>query len=209
VASIALSLSMATAIASGTGQERRLYPAIVGGFLVSLPGGSRFQIGEPAGAFNVLDASCVARNGIKGMIIATFLSRLTSLAFGHVQLGTYIKLIANPATVGFTAGIPVIIFSTHIRDLLGLRLAVPEQGKLREKIPALYVALPTVTPLAVVIKVAVIVLTQRYMPKVPGMLVAVAGAASEALLAQAAHAQPRTCVVTAAGFGSVHKIQDP
>ncbi len=180
VAIVALPLSMAIAIASGAGPERGLYTAIIGGFLVSLLGGSRFQVGGPAGAFIVLVAACVARNGIEGMILATFLSGLMLLAVGYLKLGTYIKLIPYPVTVGFTAGIAVIIFSSQIKDLLGLRLVGPEPGALVAKYPVLFDALATVTPLAVAISVAVIaviVLTRRYTPKVPGMLVAVAGAA--------------------------------
>lgn len=185
VAIVALPLSMAIAIASGAGPERGLYTAIIGGFLVSMLGGSRFQIGGPAGAFIVLVASCVARNGIEGMILATFLSGLMLLAVGYLKLGTYIKLIPYPVTVGFTAGIAVIIFSSQIKDLLGLRLTGPEPGDLLEKYPVLLEALPTFTPMAVAISVAVIaviVLTRRFAPKVPGMLVAVAGAATAVAL---------------------------
>ena len=185
VAIVALPLSMAIAIASGAGPERGLYTAIVGGFLVSMLGGSRYQIGGPAGAFIVLVAACVARNGIEGMILATFLSGLMLLALGYMKLGTYIKLIPYPVTVGFTAGIAVIIFSSQIKDLLGLTLARPEPGELTEKYPVLFDALPTFTPLAVAISlavIAVIVLTRRYTPKIPGMLVAVAGAAAAVAL---------------------------
>ncbi len=185
VAIVALPLSMAIAIASGAGPERGLYTAIIGGILVSLLGGSRFQVAGPAGAFIVLVASCVARNGIEGMILATFLSGLMLLALGYLKLGTYIKLIPYPVTVGFTAGIAVIIFSSQIKDLLGLRLTEAEPGELIEKYPVLFDALPTFTPMAVALSVAtiaVIVLTRRYTPKVPGMLVAVAGAAAAVAL---------------------------
>lgn len=185
VAIVALPLSMAIAIASGAGPERGLYTAIIGGFLVSLLGGSRFQVGGPAGAFIVLVAACVARNGIEGMVLATFLSGLMLLAVGYLKIGTYIKLIPYPVTVGFTAGIAVIIFSSQIKDLLGLRLAAAEPGPLVEKYPVLADALPTFTPAAVAISLAVIgviVLTRRFTPKIPGMLVAVAGAAAAATL---------------------------
>ncbi|MGB8817575.1 MAG: SulP family inorganic anion transporter [Rhizobiaceae bacterium] len=181
VAIVALPLSMAIAIASGAGPERGLYTAIIGGFLVSLLGGSRFQVGGPAGAFIVLVAATVARHGIEGMIVATFLSGLILLLIGYLKLGTYIKLIPYPVTVGFTAGIAVIIFASQIRDLLGLKLSAAEPGELLEKLPVLYEALPSVTPIAVAVSVAsiaVIVLTRRFVPKVPGMLVAVAGAAA-------------------------------
>ena len=176
VAIVALPLSMAIAIASGTGPERGLYTAIIGGFLVSMLGGSRFQVGGPAGAFIVLVAATVARHGIEGMILATFMSGLLLLVLGYMKLGTYIKLIPYPVTVGFTAGIAVIIFSSQIKDLLGLTLSVPEPGGLLEKIPVLFAHLGTITPAAVAISlgsIAIIVMTRKFAPKIPGMLVAV------------------------------------
>ena len=91
VAIVALPLSMAIAIASGLGPERGLYTAIVGGFLVSALGGSRFQIGGPAGAFIVLVAACVAQIGLAGLILATILSGLLLVALGLLRLGTYIR----------------------------------------------------------------------------------------------------------------------
>ena len=100
VAIVALPLSMAIAIASGVGPERGLYTAIVGGFLVSALGGSRFQIGGPAGAFIVLVAATVLREGVDGLILATFLSGLMLLGAGLLRLGSYIKLIPYPVTVG-------------------------------------------------------------------------------------------------------------
>ncbi|MFA7434644.1 MAG: SulP family inorganic anion transporter, partial [Gemmobacter sp.] len=96
VAIVALPLSMAIAIASGVGPERGLYTAIVGGFLVSLFGGSRFQIGGPAGAFIVLIALCVAQTGIAGLLAATFLSGVMLLALGALRLGSYIRYIPYP-----------------------------------------------------------------------------------------------------------------
>lgn len=181
VAIVALPLSMAIAIASGAGPERGLFTAIIGGFLVSLLGGSRFQIGGPAGAFIVLVASTVARHGIEGMVLATFIAGLLLLVLGYMQLGTYIKLIPYPVTVGFTAGIAVIIFASQIKDLLGLKLTVPEPGELLEKFPVLFEHLGTITPAAIGLSlgtIALIVLTRKYTPKIPGMLVAVVLAAA-------------------------------
>ena len=120
VAIVALPLSMAIAIASGTTPDRGLYAAIFGGFLVSLLGGSRFQIGGPAGAFIVLVAASVARHGIEGVLLATMIAGLILIVAGFLKLGTYIKFIPYPVTVGFTAGIAVIIFASQIRDLLGI-----------------------------------------------------------------------------------------
>src|ERR1700761_1989549 len=110
VAIVALPLSMAIAIASGVSPERGLYTSIVGGFFVSALGGSRFQIGGPAGAFIVLVAATVDQHGLDGLLLATFLSGLMMLAIGYLRLGTFIKYIPYPVTIGFTAGIAVIIF---------------------------------------------------------------------------------------------------
>jgi len=110
VAIVALPLSMAIAIASGASPAQGLYTAIVGGFIISALGGSRFQIGGPAGAFIVLVASTVAVHGMDGLILATFLSGLMLAAIGFLRLGTYIKFIPFPVTVGFTSGIAVITF---------------------------------------------------------------------------------------------------
>ncbi|MBM3952814.1 MAG: sodium-independent anion transporter, partial [Rhodospirillales bacterium] len=102
VAIVALPLSMAIAIASGASPDRGLYAAIVGGFFVSLLGGSRFQIGGPAGAFIVLVAATVQRHGIDGLLLATILAGAIMVAVGLFRLGTYIKFIPYPVTVGFT-----------------------------------------------------------------------------------------------------------
>ena len=122
VAIVALPLSMAIAIASGVSPDRGLYTAIVGGFLVSALGGSRFQIGGPAGAFIVLVASTVARHGVDGLILATMMSGVFMLAVGYLRLGTYVKFIPYPVTGGFTAGIAIIIFASQLSELFGLSL---------------------------------------------------------------------------------------
>jgi hypothetical protein len=104
VAIVALPLSMALAIASGLPPERGLYTAIVGGFLISLLGGSRFQIGGPAGAFIVLVSLTVERHGYDGLVLATAIAGLIMIAIGVLRLGTYIRYIPHPVTVGFAAG---------------------------------------------------------------------------------------------------------
>src|SRR5690606_14178776 len=144
VAIVALPLSMAIAIASGVGPERGLYTAIVSGFLVSLLGGSRFQIGGPAGDFIVLVASCVHRQGLDGMLLATFMAGFFLLAIGYLRLGTYIKFIPYPVTIGFTAGIGIIILSSQLRDLFGLTLDGPEPAEFLPKLEALVGAANTV-----------------------------------------------------------------
>jgi len=180
VAIVALPLSMAIAIASGVSPAQGLYTAIVGGILVSLLGGSRFQIGGPAGAFIVLVAGTVQTHGLDGLIIATILSGLMLLAIGALKLGTYIKFIPYPVTVGFTAGIAVIIFASQIKDLLGLTLPGKEPGPLLEKLPVIWAALPGIDPVTVALSgatILVIIGTKRLRPHWPGMLIAVAGAA--------------------------------
>ena len=179
VAIVALPLSMAIAIASGATPAQGLYTAIVGGFLVSALGGSRFQIGGPAGAFIVLVAATVAQHGMDGLILATFLSGLMLAAVGFLRLGTFIKFIPFPVTVGFTAGIAVIIFASQVKELLGLSLD-HEPGELLAKVPALWDARGSVTPAAVALSagtVAVILALRRWRPHWPGMLIAVGAAA--------------------------------
>lgn len=149
VAIVALPLSMAIAIASGVTPDRGLYTAIVGGFVVSLLGGSRFQIGGPAGAFIVLVAATVQLHGLDGMILATLIAGLVLLVAGLLQLGTFIKYIPYPVTVGFTAGIAVIIFASQLGDLFGLTLAGAEPAALLPKLQALAAAWPTASPSAV------------------------------------------------------------
>ncbi len=176
VAIVALPLSMAIAIASGTTPERGLYTAIIGGFLISALGGSRFQIGGPAGAFIVLVAACVTRHGIDGLILATLLSGVMLLAIGLLRLGTFIKFIPYPVTVGFTAGIALIIFASQLKDLLGLTLSVPEPGPFLAKLDVLRDALPTVNSAAAGLALGTIVVIaglRRLRPGWPGMLVAV------------------------------------
>ncbi len=181
VAIVALPLSMAIAIASGASPAQGLYTAIVGGFFVSALGGSRFQIGGPAGAFIVLVAATAAQHGMDGVILATILSGFMLVAIGWLQLGTYIKFIPYPVTIGFTAGIAVIIFSSQIRNLLGLTLAQPEPGPLAEKLPVLFHALPTAdaTTLAISVgTIALIVGLKHVRPHWPGLLIAVGAAAT-------------------------------
>lgn len=175
VAIVALPLSMAIAIASGATPAQGLYTAIIGGFLVSLLGGSRFQIGGPAGAFIVLVAATVAQHGMDGLILATFLSGVMMALAGLLRLGTFIKFVPFPVTVGFTSGIAVIIFASQIRELLGLDLR-DEPGELLGKLPALWAARDTITPAAVALSlgtIAVIVGLRRMRPHWPGMLIAV------------------------------------
>lgn len=176
VAIVALPLSMAIAVACGVSPERGLYAAIIGGFLVSALGGSRFQIGGPAGAFIILIAATFLRHGLDGLMLATFLSGAILAAAGLLRLGTYVKYIPFPVTVGFTAGIGIIILASQIRPALGLTLQGNEPGPLIEKLPALWQAGATLTPAALAIaagSVIAILALRRLLPKWPGMLIAI------------------------------------
>ncbi|HEY0919166.1 SulP family inorganic anion transporter [Devosia sp.] len=187
VAIVALPLSMAIAIASGAPPERGLITAIVGGFLISLLGGSRFQIGGPAGAFIVLVAATVERHGIDGMLLATLMAGVMLTAMGFLRLGTYIKFIPYPVTVGFTAGIAVIIFASQIKDLLGLTLDGKEPGEFLDKIIVLGEALPTTNFFALgaaLLTIAIIIGLRAWRPTWPGMLIAVAVASAATALLQ-------------------------
>jgi len=177
VAIVALPLSMAIAIASGVTPDRGLYTAIVGGFLVSALGGSRFQVGGPAGAFIVLVSVTAARHGIEGLLLATFLSGIMLAIAGYLRLGKYIKFIPYPVTVGFTAGIAIIIFASQIGELFGLKLDGREPGPILEKLSALWAARPTFSPAAfgvAALTIAIILLLRRFRPSWPNLLIAVA-----------------------------------
>jgi SulP family sulfate permease len=179
VAVVALPLSMAIAVASGVAPERGLYAAIVGGFFVSLLGGSRFQIGGPAGAFIVLVAATATKFGIGGLLLAVAMSGACLALIGCLRLGSLIRYIPHAVAVGFTAGIAVIILASQIKDLAGLTLAVAEPGALPEKILALARALPTVSYAALAISIgtaASIFVLRQWRPALPGMLIAVAAA---------------------------------
>jgi SulP family sulfate permease len=181
VAIVALPLSMAIAIASGVTPDRGLYTAIVGGFFVSALGGSRFQIGGPAGAFIVLVAATVEQHGVDGLILATFLSGLILLAIGFLRLGTFIKYVPYPVTVGFTSGIAVIIFASQIKELLGLTLPGKEPGPFIAKLLALGEALPTVNAATVAVAalaIGTVVAVRHFRPHWPAFLIAVALAAA-------------------------------
>jgi SulP family sulfate permease len=176
VAIVALPLSMAIAIASGAAPVQGLYTAIVAGFLISALGGSRFQIGGPAGAFIVLVAATVQRHGMDGLFLATILSGVFMMAGGLLRLGTYIKFIPFPVTVGFTAGIAIIIAASQIRDLLGLSLPGREPSAFVPKLQALAAALDTINLMAVAVAaatVAIILVLRKFRPAWPGLLVAV------------------------------------
>ena len=180
VAIVALPLSMAIAIGSGLSPDKGLYTAIVGGFLISALGGSRFQIGGPAGAFIVLIATIVESHGYDGLVLATLMAGLMMMALGFLRLGAYIKYIPLPVTVGFTAGIAVIIFASQVKELLGLDIAM-EPAAFLPKLRAIGESIETIKPATValaIMAIAIILGLRRFYPKWQGLLVAVATAAA-------------------------------
>lgn len=191
VAIVALPLSMAIAIASGVGPERGLYTAIVGGFLVSMLGGSRYQIGGPAGAFIVLVSACVGQIGLDGLILATMLSGGMLALLGVLRAGTLVRYIPQAVTLGFSAGIAMIIFVSQIKDLGGITLA-QDAPAVADKLALLWAARGTISPAALALSGAVvgaIVLLRRVAPRAPSLLIAVAAAS---LAAAALHLPVQT-----------------
>ncbi|EHK2399816.1 sulfate permease [Clostridium perfringens] len=122
VAIIALPLSIALGISSGVSPEKGLITAIIAGFIISLLGGSRVQIGGPTGAFVVIVFAIIQNHGVDGLIIATFMAGIILVLFGLLRFGSLIKYIPYPITVGFTSGIAVTLFSTQVKDFLGLSM---------------------------------------------------------------------------------------
>jgi sulfate permease, SulP family len=180
VAIVALPLSMAIAIACGLSPDRGLYTAIIGGFLISAFGGSRFQIGGPAGAFIVLIALIVERQGYDGLVLATAMAGAIMMGVGFLRLGTYIKYIPFPVTVGFTTGIAVIIFTSQIKELLGLDIA-HEPAAFLPKLAVIWAALATSKPVTIAVaalSIGVILILRKFRPTFPGLLVAVVLAAA-------------------------------
>jgi SulP family sulfate permease len=174
VAIVALPLAMALAIASGTTPEKGLHTAIVAGFLISAFGGSRVQIGGPTAAFIPVVFVVIERFGYGGLILCTLLAGLMLVAAGLLRLGTLMKYMPQPVITGFTAGIAVSIFTSQVRDALGLRMdAVPADflGRLAE-----YAAhIGTAQPIAIVLTVlgvATIAALRRWRPAWPGFLLA-------------------------------------
>lgn len=185
VAIVALPLSMAIAVASGVPPERGLYAAIVGGALVSLLSGSRFQIGGPAGAFIVLVNATVMQFGLDGLLLTVLLSGFMLTLIGASRLGSLIRHVPHAVTVGFTCGIAVTILASQVRDFFGLTLSAPEPGHLFPKLAVLAAAAGTTNPSALATgtaAVVIIVLFRRLLPKWPGMLFAVAAASIAALM---------------------------
>lgn len=172
---VALPLSIAFAVASGVSPEKGLITAIIAGFLISLLGGSRVQIGGPTGAFIIIVYGIVEQYGIDGLIISSVIAGIILILFGLLRLGALLKYFPHPLIVGFTSGIAVVIFSTQIRDALGLSI---------EKIPSDFINkwslyfhhLDNVNNYAIgitLITIFISVFSKKITTKVPGSFIAI------------------------------------
>lgn len=172
---VALPLAIAFGIASGVSPEKGLITAIIGGFIVSLLGGTNIQIGGPTGAFIVIVYGIIQNFGFEGLAIATVIAGIILLVMGALKLGTVIKFIPYPIVVGFTSGIALTIFTTQMKDLFGLTM---------EKVPADFIskwiayfgAAHTASLWAFligVLSIGIIILTPKVSKKIPGSLVAI------------------------------------
>lgn len=176
VAMVALPLSLAIAIASGADPAKGLVTAIVAGFLISLLGGSRVQIGGPTGAFIVVVFGVIAEHGYDGLVLATFMAGLILLVAGFFRAGNLIRLIPEPVINGFTIGIAVIIATSQLNDLFGLTVT-EAPAEFLAKLEVLWAARPTFSTASALIGVGtmvLIVLLRKAAPKFPGLIVAVA-----------------------------------
>jgi len=173
---VALPLAMAFAIASGLTPQAGIYCAIVTGFLISLLGGSKTQIGGPTGAFVVVVAGIVAAHGVDGLFLCTMMAGLMLIVMGLTGMGSAVKFIPRPIVIGFTNGIAILIASTQVKDFLGLKLdKVPGEFWLRVK--ALAHSLPTLSYEAAALAVGtilIIAICRGFSNRIPGAIVAMA-----------------------------------
>jgi len=171
---VALPLAMAFGIASGVTPQAGIYTAVVAGFLISALGGSRTQIGGPTGAFVVIVAGIIQKYGLSGLLTVTLMAGVILVGMGLTGLGTAVKFIPRPVTIGFTNGIALLIASTQIKDFLGLRTG-PVPGEFIGRMEVLGHALPTAhlpTITVAGLSLAVILLWPRITKRVPGSIVA-------------------------------------
>ena len=173
VAVIAIPLGMAFAIASGVKPEYGIYTTIIAGILISLLGGSKYQIGGPTGAFIPILLGIVLTYGYENLLIAGFLAGIILVLMGIFRLGSLIKYIPRPVTIGFTAGIAVIIFTGQISNFLGLE-GVESKEYFIENIATIAGQLHTINFYAILtalISLVTIILTPKLFPKIPGPLI--------------------------------------
>ena len=175
---LALPLAIAFAIASGVGPEKGLYTAIIAGFLISFFGGSRFQIGGPTGAFIVIVYGIVAQYGYDGLATATLMAGIMLVIFGLAKFGAIIKFIPFPVTVGFTAGIAIIIALGQVPNFFGLTFAdgIKEPADAIGKIQLYISSFDTINWVSVLIGIlalAICILWPKITTKIPGSLIAI------------------------------------
>lgn len=172
---VALPLAIAFAVASGVSPEKGLVTAVVAGFIISFLGGSRVQIGGPTGAFIVIVYAIVEKYGVDGLIISTVMSGIILVIFGLLRLGTLLKYFPHPLIVGFTSGIAVVIFSTQVKDALGLEIEkLPSE--FFEKWSTYFSNISTINLYALIITAATIVITlysRKITTKIPGSFIAI------------------------------------
>lgn len=173
---VALPLAMAFGIASGVTPQAGLYTAVVAGFLISALGGSRLQIGGPTGAFVVIVAGIIATHGVSGLLIVTLMAGVILMLMAVTGLGTAVKYIPRPVTIGFTNGIAVLIASTQVKDFLGLETkAIPGEFLLRMRVLAN--SLGTVHWPALLVagsSLLIILVLPKLTKRIPGSIVALA-----------------------------------
>lgn len=172
---VALPLAIAFGIASGVSPEKGIITAFVAGFIVSVFGGSRVQIGGPTGAFIIIIYGIIQQYGMQGLTIATIMAGVFLVLFGVLRLGTIIKYIPYPIVVGFTSGIAVTIFTTQVKDLFGLTMAEVPSDFVEKWIAYAhdFTTLDGWTTLIGIVSVVVIAVTPRFSKKIPGSLVAI------------------------------------
>lgn len=180
VALVALPLSIAIAIASGADPKAGLVTAVVAGFLISLLGGSRVQIGGPTGAFIVVVYGVIEQHGFDGLLLATLMAGVILVIGGLLRAGRFIALVPEAVIEGFTIGIALIIAVSQLKDLLGLSEArVP--ADLVEALPALWAARDAINPIALIVggvSIAGMALLRRVAPWFPGSLLVIAAASA-------------------------------
>ena len=196
---VALPLAIAFGIASGVSPEKGIITAIVAGFIISVFGGSKVQIGGPTGAFIIIIYGIIQQYGMQGLTIATLMAGVFLILFGLLRLGTIIKYIPYPIVVGFTSGIAVTIFTTQIKDLFGLTVdKMP--GDFIEKWIVYIQNLGTADiwcAIVGILSVVIISITPRFSKKIPGSLIAIIVMTVAALLLK-----------NFAGVGSIETIGD-
>jgi len=184
VALVALPLSIAIAIASGAEPKAGLVTAIVAGFLISLLGGSRVQIGGPTGAFIVVVYGIIQQHGFDGLLLATLMAGVILVIGGLLRAGRFITLVPEPVIEGFTVGIALIIAVSQLKDLFGLS-AAKVSADLVQALPALWSARDSINPMALIIglfSIGGIALLRRIAPWFPGSLLVIATASAAVAL---------------------------